>query len=225
MSCFKATVSCPNTADMNLEYGYANPSGTSNGTVVLLSGSGGTSASDSVGLENDFASAYLTDHYQVVELKWNTAWENTGVTTRNIQTAACRPATFLWWAYNNIYTNPSGGTRGFCAQGTSGGSGAVGYAMAWYGGGGTAFPLDKVELLSGPIFSDVKQGCIEPAASSITVCPSGQFGCVLGTQQPWSVPPAYVYGSEVGVRTWSGDDTCAWVPGGTTSADSNADWK
>ena len=90
---------------------------------------------------------------------------------------------------------------------------------------GRRFPLDKVELLSGPIFSDIKQGCIEPAASSITVCPSGQFGCVLGTQQPWSVPPAYVYGSEVGVRTWSGDDTCAWVPGGTASADSNADWK
>jgi hypothetical protein len=43
MSCYSATVSCPGTADLKMVYGYASPAGTQNGTIVLLSGSGGTS--------------------------------------------------------------------------------------------------------------------------------------------------------------------------------------
>jgi hypothetical protein len=39
-----------------------------------------------------------------VEWQWQTDWEDTGVTTKDVLTAACRPATFLWWVYNKIYT-------------------------------------------------------------------------------------------------------------------------
>src|SRR5208282_4513681 len=46
-----------------------------------------------------------------------------------------------------------------CAQGFSAGSSAVAYALAWYGAGSY---LDNAELLSGPVFSDIQQGCEYP---------------------------------------------------------------
>jgi hypothetical protein len=78
-------------------------------------------------------------------------WEDTtnGIipppVAHNIQAAACRPATFLSRVFQETYT-----TGGFCAQGTSGGSGAIAYSMAWYGWGSSSTqPLDKVELNVG----------------------------------------------------------------------------
>src|SRR5258708_12408057 len=40
--CFRATVSCPNTLNIQVIYGYVNPSGTPRGTIVEFSGGGGT---------------------------------------------------------------------------------------------------------------------------------------------------------------------------------------
>ena len=96
MSCSTATVKCPGTDDLSLAFGYENPSGTQNGTIVLLSGGGGTSPVG-IGNEDAYAGFYLNtdgngNGYQVVEWKWKTPWEITGdQTTKNIKTAACRP--------------------------------------------------------------------------------------------------------------------------------------
>ena len=97
--------------------------------------------------------------------------------------------------------------------------------MTWYGGGASGFPLDKVELLSGPVLSDIEQGCVEPPAPLITVCPTGQVGCVLGSQMPWSVPPAYVFGDQIGTGQATGDTNCGWSPVGWTTPDENQNWK
>jgi len=194
VSCYSATVSCPNTADIVLVYGYRNPPHAgSNGTIVLLSGADGTTPEN-----EDFVPAYLEAGYQIVQFEWQTPWEDTGLTTKSIQIAACRPATFLNYVHQKVY---AGG--GMCAHGVSAGSAAVAYTLAWYGSGTY---LDKAELLSGPVFSNIAQGCVVPATPAVMVCPSGQFGC---NGAPWSDNTPYVLGSEVGVRHWTGDKTCA----------------
>jgi len=45
---------------------------------------------------------------------------------------------------------------GYCAQGEARGSAQIAYSLALYGSGTY---LDKVELLSGPVLSDLEQGC------------------------------------------------------------------
>jgi hypothetical protein len=104
-----------------------------------------------------------------------------------------------------------------CAQGFSAGSGAVTYSLAWYG---SAAYLDNVELLSGPPFGDIEQGCRVPIAPTVTVCAEGQYGC---NGSPWQDSPAYVGGDEELVGPWSGWNVCN--EGKPTSAFENSDWK
>jgi len=116
-------------------------------------------------------------------------------------------------------------STGFCAHATSAGSAAVAYSLAYYGAGGW---LDNVELLSGPVFSDIKQGCQEPVASPVAVCGQtnhngGQWGCALGLNgSTWTLSPAYSgVASQVGL--WTNDSTCHSSELVTSSA-SNASW-
>jgi len=46
MSCVNATISCPNTADINLVFGYTGPS-SPQGTIVLFPGGSGITPSES----------------------------------------------------------------------------------------------------------------------------------------------------------------------------------
>lgn len=102
--------------------------------------------------------------------------------------------------------------------GSVGGSGAVAYSMAWYNG---ASILKNVELLSGPVFSNIEQGCVVPNPTSpVTIC-SGQYGCSSGTTS-WTDAPEYVAGYRTGIRGWTGDSTCNGSS--NTSSTSNAAW-
>jgi hypothetical protein len=209
MTCFQAEMSCPNTVDIGFTFGVASPTNRQQGTVVFLDGGGGTIPSG----ELDYGKAYLDDDFQIVSMNWASDWENTMSTGgTSIKDAACRPATFLSYINQTLH-----GTGGMCAQGDSAGSGAVAYALAWYGAGNF---LDNVELLSGPVFGDIEQGCVVPNAPTVEVCPFGQLGC---DGSPWPDPPSYVLGAQEAVGTWSGDSTCN--AGTVTSAASNANWK
>jgi hypothetical protein len=86
MSCYQATVSCPNTADIGVTYGYLAPPGTIQGTVFFHGGGDGTEAQDI----SDFAPDYLGAGYALVQMSWATQWENTGLTTLNVGYAAWR---------------------------------------------------------------------------------------------------------------------------------------
>ncbi len=212
MSCVDAVVAnCPGAEDLTLTYGYErNTRSTYLGTVVLFSGWGGTvPASDPEGLT--FAQDYYNQGFEVVMLAWSSDWELTRNPLRhnsygNIQTAACRPATFL----NYVYTNPNlytqGPMNGMCAQGFSAGSAAIGYSLAWYGAGSY---LDNAELLAGPVFSSLDQGCEVPVAPDVTVCPSGQQGCVGWPSRPLQLTPEFIQGYEKGPREWTGIKACA----------------
>src|SRR5208283_5437331 len=210
MTCFQAQMSCPNTANIEFTYGFEDPSETPTGTIVFLEGGNGTSVSGG----QDYLQRYLDSGFRIVQMAWKSAWEATGPgTTPSIKIAACRPATFL----NFVFQNVADEEGGMCAQGDSAGSGALAYSLAWYGG---ADFLDKVELMSGPVFGDIEQGCIVPNAPVSTVCPAGQFGC---NGLPWPDSPAYVGGDITAIDHWSGDSTCNGK--NTTSQASNLNWE
>jgi hypothetical protein len=229
MTCQTAVMTCPNTQQIGLTYGYLSPVGVlanftqkqPNGVVVILNGGNGT-LSDL----GDFALAgnFFAAGYEVVEIAWGDDWEQTydpfGSNTPaygNIQNAACRPATFLNFVYNSIYlpiTQGTGGnqTAGMCAHGDSAGSAAIAYSLAYYGAGNW---LDYVQLASGPVLSDIEQGCQwNPTAAPVTICGQtnyrgGQYGCQLGGGSTWTLNPTYVAGSQGGVGGWTNDMSCA----------------
>jgi len=233
MNCVSATLaSCPNAADLAFTYGYLSPSGIIagdvKGVIVYFDGGDGTQplakGSPTAG---DMVTYYFEQGYELVQIAWSSAWEATynpfpSGTFGNIQAAACRPATFLNYVDANIYqpvfqANP---TAGMCAHGVSAGSTQILYSMTYYG---AANFLDNVELVSGPVFSEIEQGCEEPPAGAVTVCPVGQYGCQLGSGSSWSLPPTYQTGNYQDVGSWTNDNSCG-VPNTTTSSTSNTRW-
>jgi hypothetical protein len=242
MNCVTATLTgCPNAQDLNFTYGWLIPSGIPlQGTIVYFDGGAGTDAA-AEGAEVDMLDYYLTQGYEVIQVAWNTAWEATWNNTpsppapvANIQNAACRPATFLNYVdtadstfhlYNAVLASNS--AAGMCAQGFSAGSAAVAYSLAYYGAGSY---LDNVELIAGPVLSDIEQGCQEgPQASPVTICGpdshgNPQYGCQLGSLSYWTTSPTYVPGENTDVQTWTNDNTCANPSSGSSSATSEKAW-
>ncbi|MGA2697016.1 MAG: hypothetical protein ABSE92_13215 [Terriglobales bacterium] len=217
--CYSATVqNCPN--DVNLGFVFAQVLvSNSKGTVVFFNGGAG----DTTAGGTDFANDYVSDGYQVVQVVWDSPWELTGNGTgSNIKYAGCRPATVLNFVYKNIYPKGKLATAGMCAQGTSAGSAAIGYALAEYGSYGY---LDNVELLSGPVLSDIEKGCVVPNTPSVTVCPKSQTYCQTGNppEGGWPDAPQYIGGDITAINNWSGINACNGSSN-TTTAQNNA-WK
>jgi hypothetical protein len=139
--CFTAQViNCPNADNLSFAYAVTPPAqGTQLlGTIVLLTGDGGTYASTQA-FAMYYWPYYLSIGYQVVEVAWGsgaqrngTAWEIAnsnpdGSNNANILNAACRPATFLSYVRNGG-TIWSAGT-GMCVHANSGGAGAAAYTL------------------------------------------------------------------------------------------------
>jgi hypothetical protein len=234
MACTQLSISCANTVPITMTYGVANASATK-GTIVLFSYGGGEDAASYPGEEQFYAQAYIAAGYQVVQTSWGSDWENTnngngGSNGYNIRTAACRPASFLNYVYQNIYTNTLG-SAGMCAQGISAGSGAIAFSLAWFGA--WRF-LDKVSLQSGPVFSDVGQGCDVPAppqGNGIAMCPASQIDCngwsTGPNGQPIIASTVYNYQQDA-IEAWSGGPavtgpTCANQTNTTTTW--NSAWR
>jgi hypothetical protein len=250
-NCYTATLTgCANITDLNFTFGYVLPTTTTlNGTIVFFNGGPGTdpagAATGAVPGETQYITDYLAAGYQIVQIAWNAPWEQAlipwpqgNTPLGNVQAGACRPATFLNYVFNspfmyqlalngnkNLGANPN---AGMCAQGASAGSAQVAYSLAYYGPPAAgSWYIDNVELISGPVLSDIKQGCQQPAAPNVNVCPSGQFGCQLGPNVPggnipWTLSPTYLAGTNQGVAGWTDDATCA--AGSNTSSQSNSLW-
>src|SRR5258708_34022639 len=121
--CFQVTVSCPNTADVRVNYGYVNPSGTPRGTIVEFSGGGGTAPYGSDTTISRYNPTSLRAGYQIVQTSWATDWEDTGISgAKDLKPAACRPATVLnYLPQNRSVRNGGMGPPGFSPR-----SGALG---------------------------------------------------------------------------------------------------
>jgi hypothetical protein len=226
-TCYSAQIACPNTAAINLTWSVTNP-GAPQGTIVFFTCCGGEAAAAYPGEEQLFVPAYVSANYQVVQTSWATDWEitNNGSTNfeYNIRNAACRPASFLDYAYKNIYPASQFAQAGMCAQGTSAGSAQIAYSLAWYD---AASFLDKAEMLVGPPLSDIKQGCQVPNNNHTTICQNGQLGCNGWAAQ---MPPGFSleYTEQAAkVETWTtkpdGSDgpACANTNGSQTQHDSS----
>jgi hypothetical protein len=195
-SCQHVTVhGCPETTDIGVT--TATLSGKL-GTIVLLSGGAGTRST-----AGQFVTDYHNAGYTVVDTEWDRpGWESTG-TTPNLLAASCRGATLL-----NYLSSASAAP--FCAQGSSAGSSELGYALAWYG---LDKKLDNVELISGPVMSDIKQGCEVPDARPVTVIPTNGA--------PYTNAPQYV---DQFITAITNDTGQACQPSTATPATANSDW-
>jgi hypothetical protein len=138
---------------------------------------------------------------------------------------------FFNYVFNHIYLPiyQNNSQAGMCGHGFSAGSGALAFSMSYFKApAGTQWWWDNVELLAGPQFSDVEQGCETGTnlAPPVTVCGQNngnQWGCRLSSPDgPWSAQPQYVGASIGRVGGWTNDQTCANSP--QTSTTSNLKW-
>src|SRR3954468_627362 len=146
-SCRSVNVSCPGISDLTVTLSEAFPKVTAKGTIILVSGHGGTAFFNS-----GFANRYLIDGFRVVQLAWTTDWEDTGGI--GLTSASCRGATVFKYVFDNV----QGGDRstGFCAQGTSGGGAAIAYSLSRYR---LSDYVDYVVIAAGPGVSRLDYGC------------------------------------------------------------------
>ena len=116
MTCASATLSgCSNVQDVNFTYGQLIPSGTVNGVGSVSRWWRRNLPPRLKPTNHDMLQYYFAQGYGVVQVAWNSDWEQTF--DANIQNAACRPATFLNYVYNNIYQPLTQGRHGNSSAG------------------------------------------------------------------------------------------------------------
>ena len=200
MNCLTAQITCPNTAAINVTFGFTGPA-RPQGTVVFFPGGKGTSPTEDGDEIPTYAANYVSN-FEVVQLEYNSPWEDPSSdgSGGSILAAACRPATFL-----NYISNNTGIRQGaMCAQGSSAGSAAVAYSMSWYGESGL---FTNVELLAGPVLSEIDKGCEYPNYGTPTLCGSGTGYCSPKTVS-WADKDIYVPSYNQAVSNWSGLPAC-----------------
>jgi hypothetical protein len=200
MNCLNATIHCPNIADIGITYGFTGPASPV-GTIVIFNGGAGMKPIDTADDLPNFVARYAT-LYNTIQMEYNSAWEDPSPdgSGGSLLAAACRPATFL----NYINNSSLHSTGAMCAHGASAGSAQVAYSMAWYG---AASYLTNVELIVGPVFSEIDQGCTYGNTYTPTVCAPGTPYCSTKTL-PWTDSVVYVPSDNSYVSAWSGLPHC-----------------
>jgi len=184
-TCTSVNVVCPGVPNLTGTLSEASPTGTARGTVILANGGGGTSFFNA-----GFASAYLNDGFRVAQFLWTTDWEDTGGV--GVKSGACRGATIFRYLFYTFHRADL--TTGFCAQGTSGGGGEIGYSLAQYG---MSNYFDYVMISGGPGVSRMDYGCDQSlyTGGALNLCP-------LLPNAP------YTYPGGKQVNRWENTTTC-----------------
>jgi len=185
-ACTSIRVTCPAVPDLTATLSAASPTGTAKGTIILVNGGGGTTFFNS-----GFANAYLNDGFRVVQLAWTSDWEDAN--GAGLKSASCRGATIFRYVFYTV--QGADRTSGFCAQGTSGGGAAIGFALAQYG---LSDYFDYIVIGAGPGVARLDYGCDKSLYTGppLNLCP-------LLTNAP------YAFTSGVKVDTWENTTTCA----------------
>ena len=184
-ACTSVRVSCPGIPDLDATLAEASPKGTIKGTIILVSGGGGTTFFNS-----GFANKYLGDAFRVAQFAWTSDWEDTGGV--GLKASACRPATLFEYLFTTLHTGSR--TQGFCGQGSSGGGAALAFSLADYG---LSDYFDYVVIAAGPGVSRMDYGCDK----------SLYTGPALNLCSQLNNAP-YVYFSGLKVNTWENTTTC-----------------
>ena len=185
-TCYQVNTSCPGVADFSVYLKVNQPAGSSVGTVLFGTGTGGSALYDFD--EPDFFNGSTNGGLAVVQgvldagfttvqvsfgSPFNQATTNGWLTgPGGVRRLACRYATAAQWIYQNIHNSNT--SAPMCATGNSGGSGIIAYALTDYGMDST---FSMVEETSGPPMSRLDQACLPPSNS---VCQAQQFTCNAG---------------------------------------------
>jgi hypothetical protein len=190
--CESLTISCPNSADINVI--VATVSGTLGKTVFYANGSEWT-LPGGAGYVNPLSKAGHT----TVTAEFLTPWQSG---PGNLLTAACRPATLFNYVANGSQ---------FALIAASGGAGAAAYALNWYGA--SSF-VSGLWITSGPVYSDLGQGCETPKAAWVTVTPNDG--------ESWSSALNFEQGTQSLIGTFTGQ-TCE--PKSATTSTEYTNWE
>lgn len=145
-ACETVTVSCPGIEAIAATLKIIEPTNPTR-TVTVIGPGGGTHFYET----SNLVANYVAKNFRVVLVQWDTDWE-LATTNPSVKAAACRPATIYQWVHDR-YQAPG---AAYCVHGSSGGSGAVGFALSHYGLGSI---IDHALMSFGPVFSEIQYGC------------------------------------------------------------------
>lgn len=172
--------------------------GTLKGDVVVLGGTGGTSALVS------FNADYISDGFRVTNIAFDADWEDTDpsdVLPGSFLKASHKIAVATDWIYANVHVNahgvPAATNLAFCAQGSSGGSSGIDYQISH---DGEDAKFDHIILIAASPFTRLDVGCntSSPKIPAATWC--------AWTPSPTS--PVYSPKDASTIGTWSHDSNC-----------------
>jgi hypothetical protein len=146
--CMTVQVSCPGIEPLGATMAITTPAQPTR-TVAVLGPGGGTKLYDPANL----VAQYAQKGFRVVQIAWDTEWE-LATTNPHVKLAACRTSTLFRWIYDHIHDGANAAP--YCVHGSSGGAGAVGYALAQFGQGSF---IDHALMSFGPVFSEIAYGC------------------------------------------------------------------
>lgn len=157
--CYVLEVSCPGVQQaqrVNLKVG--NFSNAYRGTILFMTGGGGTGLWESFGTDARRVLGELRGAgFRTVQLAWQQGWLVGAPGALEGQAAlACRPASVAAWVYQNLHTGAA--ANAFCATGNSGGAGQTSYMLADYG---LASVIDAAVPSGGPPFGRIDLGCLQ----------------------------------------------------------------
>jgi hypothetical protein len=193
-NCWGLNISCPNvkaTLPYDATVKVTMPSGSSQGTIIFLTGGGGvyyydtyfTYGTDIINsvVGSGFTAAQIVFDNPVAGWLSGPAGDGNGPIS-----LACLPATAMEWVDHKVLT---AGTP-LCATGNSGGSAAIAYGLSQYGLGSI---LTLAEPTSGPEFARLDYGCSPQSEFlSCAVCGAGRQSDSYGlTNAEEYVDPAY----------------------------------
>jgi len=191
-TCYQLNVQCPEVADFSPYLKVNQPSGSSVGTVMFGTGTGGSNLYDNVfTFGTQAVQAVLAAGFTTVQVSFgepfNHSTPNGWLTgPGGIRRLACRYATTAEWVYQHIHNANAGAP--LCATGNSGGSAAIAYGVSHYG-------LDSifsmVEPTSGPPMARLDNGCICNAGSVATACGQGQISLCYDAAAAMLIDQAY----------------------------------
>jgi hypothetical protein len=198
-TCRTITVTgCPGIEDpVDAVVAVLAPAGASRGTVVHFKGGGGQ------GFETAGDREYRAAGLLQVFVSFASDWEQTR--SAGLRAAGCRPATILAWIFDDIHG--ASRERAFCGQGFSGGTAALGYALADHGLGDR---LDYVNELSGPPFGRLDLACDGDAPDTAQVCGASVTTRLPAKVEDWeNTPPPDACGrpgpSDAALARWRAD--------------------
>lgn len=219
--CAHLTVSCPGLDDTGVQVALAPALGTSSttsrGAIVTHSGSEGMTF-----MKNPVSRGIFDRGWDLAQIAWDAPWEcplhegrRCGVDTtpvatrRGIKDGACRPATVMKWVREQAQR--ADGTpfvaagAPMCGSGSSGGSGALWYALVHYG---ASQWFDFVQVAASTPFGRIDVGC-DPSFASMTVA------AACDNVAPPQVPENYNSngaGADQALDTWFSSTACDAQP-------------